>query len=139
MRDDTGSLKELAKYRLKIANEDLNTAKKNMEAGDYRAANNRAYYAIFHAIDACLALENKAFKRHGQAIGAFNRDYILPGIFPKDFGRRINEAEEIRRKSDYDDFYIVSVEKTKKQVEFAQDFLDKINEYVLKRIEEENR
>ena len=54
----------------------MNTAKRNMEMGDYRAANNRAYYAIFHAIDACLALEDKAFKRHGQAVGAFKEILI---------------------------------------------------------------
>lgn len=125
MQNDIGSSWDLAKYRLKIATEDLTTAKRNMEMGDFRAANNRAYYAIFHAIDACLALDGKAFKRHGQAIGAFNREFVVTGIFPKEFGGKINEAEEIRRKSDYDDFYIVSINKTKAQVEFAEEAVSK--------------
>ena len=138
MLNNSGSLKDLAKYRLEIAEEDLTTAKRNMEMGDYRAANNRAYYAIFHAIDACLALENKAYKRHGQVIGAFNRYYVLTGIFPKEFGRKINEAEEIRRKSDYDDFYLVSVDKTEKQVAFAQEAICEISKYIVSRIESED-
>lgn len=70
-----------------------------LDEGDYRAANNRAYYAIFHALDACLALKQLGFKRHGQAIGAFNKEFVVSGIFPREFGRKINEAEEIRRKA----------------------------------------
>ncbi len=135
---ETGNSKDLARYRLEIAKEDLNTAYRNLEEADYRAANNRAYYAIFHAIEACLALDSKGYKRHGQTIGEFNRNYILKDIFPKEFGRKINEAEEIRRKSDYDDFYIVSIEKTKSQVEFANEAVKIITEYVLGRIDNED-
>ena len=50
MQNEIGTIYDLAKYRLNIAGEDLNTAKRNMNEGDYRAANNRAYYAIFHGI-----------------------------------------------------------------------------------------
>ena len=40
----------LCNYRLERAEEDLATAKSNHEAGFYKAAINRAYYAIFHGI-----------------------------------------------------------------------------------------
>ena len=136
MPRDVGSAKDLALYRIEIAEQDLKTAIRNQDEEDYRAANNRAYYAIFHALDACLALEGKAFKRHGQAIGAFNKDFILTDVFPRAYGKGINEAEEIRRKSDYDDFYIISVEKTKKQVEFAKEFVKSMGEYVKAQIDE---
>ena len=45
--NDAGGAKELAKYRLNAAKEDLAAAKNSFEQGFYRTANNRAYYAIF--------------------------------------------------------------------------------------------
>lgn len=35
---------------------------------EYCGANNRAYYAIYHAISAIHALEGKSYKRHKDAI-----------------------------------------------------------------------
>ena len=55
---------ELVGYRIDIAKEDLQDAAENMAAGHLRAANNRAYYSIYHAITAVLALEGTAFKKH---------------------------------------------------------------------------
>ena len=49
----------------------------------YRAANNRAYYSIFHSICAVLAKEGIAFKRHKDTIGYFNKNYIHTGVFSK--------------------------------------------------------
>ena len=46
--------RDYAKYRISRAKEDLDTAHMLYEAGKYRIANNRAYYAIFHAIRAVL-------------------------------------------------------------------------------------
>ena len=56
---------------------DVNSAKMLLKAKDYRGANNRAYYAIYHAISAVYALEEKAYKRHKDALGNFNKDYII--------------------------------------------------------------
>lgn len=36
-------------------------------------------------------------------------------IFPREIGRKIGEAEEIPHASDYDDFYIASMEETERQ------------------------
>ncbi|MBR1390463.1 MAG: HEPN domain-containing protein [Lachnospiraceae bacterium] len=128
--DDRGGAKELAKYRIDVAKEDLASAVKNLKFGDYRTANNRAYYAIYHAVSACLALEHRAFRTHAQSIGAFNKDYIHTGIFPAEYGRRIKEAQDVRHSSDYDDFYMVSIERTNAQVENAKEVVAAIDEYV---------
>lgn len=52
--NDMGGARELALYRLKIAKEDLAAAERCYDSQDYRAANNRAYYAIFRAVSACM-------------------------------------------------------------------------------------
>lgn len=36
----------------------------------------------------------------------FNKDYVKTSVFPREMGRKIGQAEEIRHASDYDDFYI---------------------------------
>lgn len=48
--DDIGGAKELAKYRISLAKDDIEAASVNFDSGHYRASNNRAYYAIFRAI-----------------------------------------------------------------------------------------
>lgn len=53
---------DIARYRLQTAKEDLDTAKLTYESEQLRAANNRAYYSIFHSICAVLAKEGISFK-----------------------------------------------------------------------------
>ena len=69
--DDKGGEKELALYRISVAKEDLDAAQMNFKGGHYRSSNNRAYYAIFRAISACLALEFIGYKPHAEVIGSF--------------------------------------------------------------------
>lgn len=123
-------IKDLATYRINTAIEDLHTARSMFEKGHLRFANNRAYYAIFHAITAVFALDGHSYKRHKDAIGNFNRFYIHTEKFPKGFASRISEAEIVRQRSDYDDFYIASKEKTQSQIDTATELIELIKEYV---------
>ena len=61
---DIGTQMDVARHRLQTAKEDLDTANLTFSSAQYRAANNRAYYSIFHSICAVLAKEGIAFKRH---------------------------------------------------------------------------
>ena len=128
--DDMGGAKELALYRLGAAKEDLESAELNFKSGHYRASNNRAYYSIFRAISACLALKFKAYKQHSQVIGNFNKDFVHTGIFSKEISRKISRAQEVRHASDYDDFYIVSVDDAKEQLETAREVVDMVEKYL---------
>lgn len=129
---DTGTLMDIARYRLQIAKEDLDTANLTYASERYRAANNRAYYSIFHSICAVLAKEGIAFKRHKDTIGYFNKNYIHTGIFPKELGRKIVTAEEIRHASDYDTFYIASQQITAQQIQTAEQLLVLATDYLEK-------
>lgn len=128
---DVGTKKDLMVYRLENAKSDLKSAKILFAAEEYKAANNRAYYAIFHSLNAVHALSGEAYKRHKDAIGNFNKDYVKTGIFPREIGRKIGEAEEIRHASDYDDFYIASKEETERQIIVAEEFIQLIEEYCM--------
>lgn len=123
--------KELAQYRMETAKDDLRAAKILLDAGEYKAANNRAYYAIFHAINAVHAIAGNGYKRHKDAIANFNKEYVKTEIFPREIGRRIAEAEEIRHASDYDDFYIASKEESERQIAVAGEFIELVEKYCM--------
>ena len=103
---------DLSRYRLQKAKEMLASAKRDMDAKDYASANNRAYYAIFHAIRAVLALDGEDYKKHSAVIARFTLNYLKPEILPREYSKLISNASLIRNRSDYEDFYICSVSDT---------------------------
>jgi len=120
----------LAKYRLEKSKEDLVTSKTNYDAGLYRGSVNRSYYAIFHAVRALLALEQKDYKKHSSVIAHFHKEYVKTGLFDKKYGEVINRAFEIRNEADYEDFYVFSKESVKRQLENAIKFIDAVEDYI---------
>lgn len=126
---ETGTRHDLIEHRFCIAKEDLETAYLLLDVKQYRGANNRAYYSIYHTIDAVLSIDEIAFKRHKDTLAYFNKQYIATEIFPRDMGRKIVKAEEIRHASDYDTFYIASRDITKQQIETAERLLKLAKEY----------
>ncbi len=129
-----GTFADMALYKIERAKDELDTAKIVLEAQKYKAANNRAYYACFHAITAVLALEPIAFKKHKDTLAYFNKNYVRTEIFPREMGRKISKLEIIRHKSDYDDFYIASKEEAAEQVTTAETLIDTIERYVAEKI-----
>ena len=130
-KQEIGTKKDLVLYRLETAKKDLKSAKVLLEIDDCKGANIRAYYAIFHAINAVHAVSGKAYKRHKDAIANFNKDYVKTSIFPREIGRKIGQAEEIRHASDYDDFYIASKEESERQIAVAEEFIKLSEHYCL--------
>ncbi len=127
--NESETIQDLVLYRIETAKSDLKSAEVLLNAGEYRGANNRAYYSIYHAISAIHALNGKAYKRHKDSLGNFNKEYIKTGIFPGTLGRRIAEAEEIRHASDYDDFYIATKEEAEEQIITADELIRLIEIY----------
>lgn len=127
-----GTFEDVARYKFEQAKDDLETAKILLEAGKYKAANNRAYYSCFHAIDAVLAKEPIAFKKHKDTLSYFNKNYVHTEIFPRNIGRKISRLEIIRHKNDYDTFYIASRDDAAEQIEVAEEVVDLVKNYLLK-------
>ena len=127
---DDAAQKDYAKYRLERAGEDLDVARLLFDNGSYRAANNRAYYAIFHSLRAVLAFDNFDSKKHSGVISEFRRRYIKEGIFPEKMSQMIGSAFVIRNASDYDDMFIVSKSETQEQIDNAEYVYTEIKKYV---------
>ena len=117
---------DLSRYRFCKAEEMLASARRDMEAKDYASASNRAYYAIFHAMRAVLALDARS-----------TMDYLKPEILPREYSRLISNASLIRNRSDYEDFYICSVADTNSVFSGAVSFCKDIGEYLEQRYRKE--
>lgn len=121
---------DLAKYRLEKSAEMLNDAQVLFEKGGYKSSNNRAYYAIFHAMRAVLALEKIDFKKHSGVIQHFQKEYVKTGKFDLECSNIIMHASKIRNVSDYDDFFIATREEAEKQIVNAKYFYECVNKYL---------
>ncbi|MGQ0711167.1 MAG: HEPN domain-containing protein [Rhodoferax sp.] len=74
--------------------------------GDVDGAANRAYYAMFDAARAALLasgapVEQDIGRTHSGLIGAFGNFLVKNGPVPKEVGRLLNRAHEIRLVADY--------------------------------------
>lgn len=124
------TLIDLSRYRLEKAKEMLSTAQRDAQAEDYASANNRAYYCIFHAMRAVLALDGEDYKKHSAVIARFTLNYLKTEILPREYGKLISNASLIRNRSDYEDFYICSIEDTERLLVGAEDFLNCVSQYL---------
>jgi uncharacterized protein (UPF0332 family) len=132
---DSGSVMELARYRLEQANDCLKAAGNNLESDLYKDALNRSYYCIFHSIRAVLALGSYDSKKHSGIISEFHKNFIKTEKFDKRFSVVIRQSFQIRNRSDYEDFYVVAKEDVVQQIENAKDFMQASTEYINKNAE----
>ena len=136
--EEKGTQRDLVLYRIETSKSDIKAAEIILNAREFRGANNRAYYGIYHAVSAIHALDGNAYKRHKDALANFNKNYVKTEIFPRKLGKRIVESEEIRHASDYDDFYIATREEAEEQIQTAKELVKLVEEYVRQRWDQEN-
>lgn len=77
-----------------------------LELGDLDGAANRAYYAMFDAARAALLASRAPVdadigRTHSGLIAAFGKYLVKNGPVPKDLGRLLNRAHEVRQAADY--------------------------------------
>ena len=125
-------VKTLSEYRLNRAREDLKAAIGNHQAGFYKAAINRSYYAIFHAIRAVNILDGFDASKHSSVIAHFNQFYVHERKFERDIYKMIDSAYRIREKCDYSDFFIASREDSENQIKNAQKFVMQVEAFLKK-------
>lgn len=98
-----------------------------LERGDTDGACNRAYYAMFDAARAAL-LETRAAeavrvgKTHGGVLAAFSLHLVKNGPVPREIGRLLKQAEEVRIVADYSGDSI-SPDDTRRLVAAAETFV----------------
>ena len=112
---------DLCVYRMQNAVDTLGAANLCMQNKFYKDVINRSYYAAFYAVKAVLALEEKDF----------NQTYVATGIFSKEIGKKLGRLKKERESSDYDDFYIASLNEATEQMETAKMIVQAVQEYLI--------
>ncbi len=123
-------VKALSQYRMNRAKEDLEAAVSNHEAGFYKVAINRSYYAIFHAIRAVNILDGFDASKHSSVIAHFNQFYVHEGKFDRNTYKLIDSAYRIREKCDYSDFFMASKEDSENQIFNAREFIARVEKFL---------
>jgi uncharacterized protein (UPF0332 family)/predicted nucleotidyltransferase len=113
--EDYGTYEDYLRERLSRAYQDIADARRSLNAGSYRLALNRAYYAVFHMATAALALLGQERHRHSAVESAFHEYLIKPGFIEPEYGQIYGEAREWRERADYR-FGVVFDEKTALQI-----------------------
>ncbi len=122
--------KNLILYRLKNAQEKLESAQLLFKNGNYKDSVSRSYYAMFTGIRAILAKDGIDYSKHSGVIAYFQKGYIKTEIFDKKYSKYVQNAFQVRNSNDYDDFYIVSVTETQEQIEKAEELIKIIKKYL---------
>ncbi len=122
--------KNLILYRLKNAQEKLESAQLLFKNGNYKDSVSRSYYAMFTGIRAILAKDGIDYSKHSGVIAYFQKGYIKTEIFDKKYSKYVQNGYQVRNSNDYDDFYIVSVTETQEQIEKAEELIKIIKKYL---------
>jgi len=84
------------------------SARALFELEDFDSAANHAYYAMFNAARTALIISKAPIKEdigrtHSGLISAFGEHLVKSGRIPKEIGKLLNRAHEIRLLADYMD------------------------------------
>ena len=120
MNDD---LKSLVEYRLDEARESIEEAALLQAGGKSRGALSRAYYAMFYATLALLAIKELGASKHSGVIRLFHEHYVQDGTFDKEIARSLSIAFDLRNKSDYRELTLPSSEEARDTLEAAKKFV----------------
>ena len=122
--------KEILALMIAKAEDKFETANLDFQNKKYDDAVSRSYYAVFHVISAALFTRNLSFASHSQTIGAFNKEFIKSGIFPKSYSKKIQTLFDERQSGDYDIRSNIDEMIAKESIDFAKEVLDKIKTYL---------
>jgi uncharacterized protein (UPF0332 family) len=123
-------LKESSAILLK-AHEKLTTAGLDIENERFNDSVSRSYYAVYHALTSVLHQKGLAFSSHGQTIGAFNKEFIKSGVFPKEYSEMIQTLFEDRQTGDYDVYQEIDKEKAVQDFNNAKSIVTSIETYLI--------
>lgn len=128
--DDEAQRQDDIRLMIKKGYGALKTSKDIFSKGDYEAASARAYYAVFHLLQAVLLSRGLAFSKHSGVIGAFLKEFIKSGIFPRDFAEIIKRLREDREIGDYDYYKTISHEEAEHDIMDAERIVKALEAYL---------
>ena len=124
--------KQLAMYRIQQAEESVDEAR-YLLAGNKspRSVINRAYYSMFYSILALLIFEPYSSSKHSGVLSYFNRHFIKGGMIPKDIGRAVNKAFDIRQRGDYREQILLTPNQVAPFIDWAGKLIESVRDLLI--------
>lgn len=91
--------KALARHRFERAECTVGEAIDELSRMNFRLAVNRAYYSVFYAMRAFLAIANKDSSKHSGVISLFNQYFIKTGIVSEISFKSIQSLMDLRHEA----------------------------------------
>lgn len=117
------AIAEIARFWWEKAQESLRAGRRDLAAGAYAFAINRAYYALFYAVSALLLEEGHRFKKHGGVRAAFNQHLVKTGRLSRKHGDLYNELFDKRLEADYIELSRFEASYVQEKLEACEGFL----------------
>ena len=118
---------------LRMAQESIQVSKQMLELNTYPGfIVSRCYYSMFYCVSALLEGICLRFSSHGQAVGAFVREFIRTGKLPVRLQAYLKEAFDLRSSGDYDPAGDVVVEDARENITRSEEFLAETKSYLSK-------
>jgi len=108
----------------------LEAAREHLSKGDADFASSKAYYAVFHLLQAVLLTKGLTFSKHAGVISGFSEHFIKPGIFPAEFGGIIQRLRKDRELGDYGYQMSVSKAEAAEDVEMSRTVFERLKAYL---------
>lgn len=125
-------MRSLALNRLQQAEESLDEAQFLFKGGkSFRSVINRLYYAMFYAILALLIFEPFGSSKHSAVLSYFNLHFIKNGRIPKELGRAVNKAFDLRQRGDYKEIVTIAPEQVEPLLGQTKEFIDSVRRFLM--------
>jgi uncharacterized protein (UPF0332 family) len=117
--------------QLQLADEALDDAEFLLRDGRLKSAANRAYYAMFHSVQAALSsLGLRNPKTHSGTINLFSRHWVRSGKIDREFGGNLQDALDLRQQSDYNVYAVVGEQVISETVDQAKAFVAEVKRLI---------
>jgi uncharacterized protein (UPF0332 family) len=123
-------LAEQLQLMMKKAADRLAAAKELQSRGYYGDAASRAYYALFHAVQAALLTKGITTSKHTALMAEFNRHFIYPGIVPDVAHETIRRLFKDRQTGDYRYGVSLREEQSALDITEAEQVISRIAQYL---------
>ena len=131
MRKDE-ELSQQLKVMMGKAKDSLEVAKQLHKQNHYNDAASKAYYAVFHSLQAASLTKGLSFSKHSAVMSAFNKEFIYGGVFAKNFYDKIVRLFHDRQIGDYEYEKYINHESSEADVGDAEAIICAIGEYLQK-------
>lgn len=121
---------DVVRYWWSKAEESIQSAEREFEAGALAFAMNRIYYSAFYAVSSALLDRQSSFKKHSGVRAAFHGMFIKEGLLNTEWGKFYDRLFEDRQEGDYVALIEFDREYVGEQLARCREFLSRLHPLV---------